>query len=367
MEERKNYFSVPMPFDGVHIKQIAQINNEVKKSRIQYMYNTLTRNSRDLSGFEQTRVSHEKIQCIEDMLPFIEQVQNLGMEFIYLLNSPNVITEEEFLRNEKKLRRILDILVSEGVKDIRVASPFLIDYLAHEYPQMAIRCSTSQEYFSVKQYRNLLFLYPQIVEIVPSWEQNRNFRFLETLKKKENITIELMVNEGCLAGCPFRIYHSMFTPSDISGSYLRFSSFFKSGCEKNFYHNMWKSICMSNIIYPWQIHAYNSIDIWNFKLVGRNTRTFKNGKYIDIYRKYLLGIDDVSFIDDVPISIFSNYILGHPVMKHITVKDVKHLLPDISYFQNTKNNCFTDCGNTCHYCDELAKDLQEKYPINRRE
>ena len=360
-----NLFSVPMPFSFGHISRIAQINEEVTRSRIQYMYNTLTRNAIDTCGFEQTRVVDARINCIEDMLPFIEHVHKLGMDFIFLLNSPRVMAEEEFLVNEKKLRRILETLMREGVYDIRVCSPLLIDFIAHEYPQISIRCSTSQEYFSIKQYRSLTFLYPQIVEVVPSWEQNRNFRFLSSLCQNENFTIELMVNEGCLSGCPFRIYHSMFEPGQMNCHYSRFTSFFKSGCEKNFYHDMWKSICMSNIIYPWQITAYNEIGIHNFKLVGRNTSAFRNGKYINIYHAYLLGVEDIHFIEDAPISIFSNYLMNHPLLEGITVSDVRYMLPDIEFFRKGEIVCTSDCGATCHYCETLAEGLQEKFPIKK--
>lgn len=358
-----NLFSVPMPFNLRQINQIAQINNEVSSSRIQYMYNTLTRNAVDICGFEQTRVVDDRVNCIEDMLPFIEQVHKLGMEFIFLLNSPRVMAEEEFLVNEKKLRRILEILMREGVYDVRVCSPLLVDFLAHEYPQISIRCSTSQEYFSIKQYQNLTFLYPQIVEVVPSWELNRNFRFLSSLRQTGKLTVELMVNEGCLSGCPFRTYHSMFEPSKVNCNYPRFASFFKSGCEKNFYHDTWKSICMSNIIYPWQITAYNEIGIYNFKLVGRNTSAFRNGKYMDIYHAYLLGIEDIHFIENEPISIFSNYLMNHPLLKGITVSDVRYMLPDIDFFRKGKTVCTSDCRVTCHYCETLAERLQEKFPI----
>lgn len=358
-----NLFSVPMPFDIDHINQIAHINSEVTRSRIQYMYNTLTRNSTDICGFEQTRVSDRRINCIEDMLPFIEQVHKLGIDFVYLLNSPHVMSEKEFSIKEKSLRKTLETLMREGVYDIRVCSPFLIDYIAHEYPQISIRCSTSQELYSIKQYRNLTFLYPQIVEVVPSWDQNRNFRFLSSLHQIGNLTIELMVNEGCLSGCPFRIYHSMYEPDEVKCDYPRFASFFKSGCEKNFYHNLWKSICMSNIIYPWQITAYNEIGIYNFKLVGRNTSSFRNGEYINIYRDYLLGVDDIRLIENVPFSVFSNYLMNHPLLRGITVSDVRHMLPDIEYFRSGKTVCTSDCETDCHYCAALAEKLQAKFPI----
>lgn len=358
-----NEFSVPMPFDKKQINQIAQINKDVSQSKIKYMYNTLTRNSVDLCGFEQARVTDSVVECIEDMLEFIEETHECGMEFIFLLNSPKVMDEAEFAAKELNLRKILDTLIREGVHDVRVCNPLIIDYLAHEYPQISIRCSTSQEYFSVKQYQKLLFLYPQITEVVPSWEKNRDFTFLKALRLQPNLTVELMVNEGCLSGCPFRVYHSMFSPSAVDCNYSRFSSFFKSGCEKNFYHNLWESICMSNIIYPWQISAYNDIGIHNFKLVGRNTSAFKNGRYKGIYRDYLLGIEDVRLISNVQISMFSNYLMGHPSLKDITVSNVLEMLPDISYFQNKSVSCDSECGTTCKYCRMLAEKLQRKFPI----
>ena len=358
-----NIFSVPMPFNIDHIERIAAINNNVSKSRIAYMYNTLPGNAAGLSGYEQTRVINNDIGSIEDIIPYIRKVKQHDIGFIYLINSPAFLSENEFTKREPDLRALLERLISEDVMDVRVCNPFILDYITQEFPKIRIRCSTSQEYYTVRQYKRLLYLYHNIVEIVPSWDMNRNILFLESLNTIPNLVVELMVNEGCLSGCPFRVYHSMFKPGNVDGGYSRFNSFFKMGCEKNFYDHFWENICMSNIIYPWQISAYNELGFYNFKLVGRNTNAFKTGKYIDIYRAYLMGVDDVSLIKDVPFSIFSNYIMVNPALAELTVEKVMNLLPDMQFFINNRPNCGNSCGYTCHYCENLAKRLQKAYPL----
>ena len=45
-------------------------------------------------------------------------------------------------------------------------------------------------------------------EVVPTWDVNKNFAFIKNFKLRfPDKILELMVNEGCIGGCPFRRDH----------------------------------------------------------------------------------------------------------------------------------------------------------------
>lgn len=349
-------FSVPMPFDMGQLDMLAAINKEVDKSKITCVYNALPINAVDLCGYEQARVRNSKINSFEDMLPLIEHAKELGFHFVYLINSPDTFDGEEFEQNKEKLNSLCEKLLKYGVGDVRVASTYLIEYLQKHYPEIKVRCSTSMEYTSLKQYNNLLKMYDNIIEVVPSWEETRNFRLLENFHKLHpEIIVEMMVNEGCLAGCPFRMYHSL-----MKGHKYENETFFKRQCDKEIYENLGRTVFMSNIILPWHISAYEKYGINHFKLVGRNAPPeFLKGAYGDVYRDYLLAVDDVKNVWEKPFFEFNHYVLTNPHYKEVKVKDVYDYLPDISYFENKKTNCHDECGAGCTYCEVQSQKLNE--------
>lgn len=359
MEENEiNIFSVPLPYDFSHIHKLTEINSEITRSHIKYLYGCLPLNAKDRCEFEQSRVFDRRVPSLKALLPYIAFAQDNGYQFVYLLNSLNVMSYDEFRKKEDKLKRIVETMLENGVQDFRVASVMVIDYLAQNYPAVRIRCSTSQEYSSIKQYDNLIKTYP-IKEIVPSWDCNRNFKLLRNLKKLyPNLDIEIMVNEGCISGCPFRVYHSLYKGSKDKWRKNRFNNFFKQECVRLYSNDFALAFCKSNIIYPWQIDAYRKIGIRNFKLVGRNVDEFKTGEYLDIYRQYLLGVDDIQNILSVPVVLFNHALFKSQWLQSVKVGDVLEILPSIEFFSKKEFSCADACGVECNYCSEKARQLE---------
>lgn len=357
------HFSIPMPLDIALINKAATINRVVQKSTISTMYNCLPFNADGKSGFEQNRMIDTRIRNLDEFLRYVEAVQNKGITFVYLMNSLRKMSYQEFYKNEKRLRLFLKTLLSNGISCIRVASPLLIDYLMCNFPEVNVLCSTSQEYYSIKQYRNLLSSYKNIKQIIPSWEKNRNFSFLESFVELFPETdIELMVNEGCISGCPFRLHHSLIDPESSKSKNTRFSHFFTDECSRIMDQNFWLAVSMLNVIYPWQIDTYYNLGINHFKLVGRNSSKFYDGSYIEIYECYLKGIDDVNQILDKPVFLFNNNFCNSRLSPSYTVRDLMPLLPDIEYFSKTRPRCEDLCGTKCTKCYECAEVLEKTYP-----
>ena len=183
-------FSAPMPYTFKDIDKILEINNEIKKSKITSLFACVPRKCEVFTGFEQSR--------------------NFAFDCIYLLNSPGNfnIENKDFVEQLKKLDLLLNALSKINVKKLRIASHQLMSYISKNYPYFQILASTCLEYKTICEYQNFLHFHPEIVQIVPSHDVNKNFKLLGNLTKRyPNIEIELMVNEGCLKGCPYRILH----------------------------------------------------------------------------------------------------------------------------------------------------------------
>lgn len=368
-------FSVPLIFSDDFIKRATGLNKEVKKSKITSVYNCFPINLENKCGFEQVRVySYPNIKNEKDFFQHVKAAQDAGFKFIYLLNSPKGYSPLEFYKKSEQIDRFMENLLKNNVNTVRIANTQLIDYVTTNYPEIEIRTSTSQEYSSIRQYRNLFAQFPKITEIVPSWDLNRNFTFLKNFKNAFDKDIELMVNEGCLPGCPFRTNHNCALTLEDEDPELRrlkvnprFAVGFKMMCEGLYYDKIWENIMLSNIIYPWDIETYvTRYGINKFKLVGRNADSveLRNGEYFNIYESYLKGIDDYDYIADIEFKKFNHYITmcEHPNF-NLKVADVRKLLPNISYFEKNGHKCMNVCGVDCRYCFSLAEKINELYPF----
>lgn len=363
-------FSVPMPFRKEHIDNFKKINKLVKKSRIRTFYFALPASCSDCSGFEQLRVFFSEESDFSSWAELIKYSLKKGFDFVYLLNSPkSFLAESKILDLQlEKLDRLLLKLKEIGCNKLRISNTQLLNYILDKYPDFKIYASTSFEYTNMKQFKNFLTIFPQVVEIVPSFDINRNFKLLKNLKKAfPNTDIELMVNEGCISGCPFRMNHFISVPSYYTDIYDKRDDLFKMNyfvnvCNKYYYEHLTEQICLSNIIYPWEIEEYGKIGINKFKLVGRNSPEFKTDKYFDYYLKYLQGIDDYSLIENEEFRKFNHYLYELNSL-NVKVYDIKKYLPDIKYFINNGHLCSSICSNECRYCYNCADKIKKSINI----
>lgn len=358
----KYQFSVPMPDKIEQIKQIKEINDKVEKSVISNLYFALPISCPDNTGFEQLRTNNKTITTIDDYIPIIEETKQKGFEFTYLLNSPKpLLYESRFLEQQfEKLDILIQKLQKLECRKFRVGNIHLIDYLTKNYPQLEIFTSTSFEYQTIKQYINLLSFYPNIKEIVPAVDLNKNFKLLKNIKKEfPNLRIELMVNEGCIYSCPFRYQHFTSLPyrteNKAYNNKLK-SDYFVQKCNDFSKQNALIHLCNHNIIYPWEIEEYGKIGIYNFKIAGRDLNEVSRTKHIEYYLSYLLGIDNLKNIENEPIRIFNHYIVTTKI--NYKVKEIKDYLPNIEYFKAHGHLCSSECGVECNYCCECATKIR---------
>jgi len=243
----------------------------------------------------------------------------------------------------------------------------LLNYLNDKYPDLEYCTSTSNEYAFLSQYISYFNTYPNIKEIVPYFDVNRNFRLLKNLKKTfPNLDIEMMVNEGCLHGCAFRSFHPLSLPSSIYESEEDLSKreaaiiyCTNRNCTKIFDADPFGQLFKSNIIYPWDIEEYAKIGINRFKLVGRDNHSFFTGDFLEYYYIYLKGVDNYKDILDRPFYVLNNYINNSKHQIPFSIKEIIDYIPKVEYFVKNGHRCLSECGVTCTYCDDCAKKFQK--------
>ncbi len=358
-------FSVPMPYTKELIDEIETINHVVEKSKITSMYFALHANSPDNPGFGQSRTSHP-ITDTGYWMDLIKYTFEKGLNFVYLLNSPKSFLSESKLLDVQleKLDKLLKNLKDAGCNKLRVSNTQLMGYLIKNYPEFKLYASTSFEYCQLKQYIIFLEMFPEVVEIVPAFDCNKNFELLKNLKKiNPNLEIELMVNEGCIRSCPLRMHHNFSIPMIFTQAYycrdeICNPTFFLSVCNK-YSNDCYRSICNPNLIYPWEIEKYSELGFNKFKLVGRNNDIFTKTGNKKAYEIYLKGVDDYKQIENEEYGNL-NYYKNKVTTK---IKDIRPYLTDINYFIKNGHLCSSICGVECNYCDKCADELKKHVKI----
>ena len=360
------HFTAPLPAQKEHIDNLVEINESIIKSKITGLYFALPGNSPDRSGFEQLRtISKKETSSFQYWEDIISYSLNKGFDFVYLLNTPkSFMAESEILDVQlEKLNSLLSNLKRIGCNKLRISNSQLLGYLIKNYNEFEFYASTSFEYTNMKQYDNFLSIFPEIKEIVPSYDVNKNFVLLKNLRKKyPNVQIELMVNEGCIAGCPLRNHHNNAIPYAknklySSRSYELTDAFFLSICSGKYKNNIYEEICKSNLIYPWEINAYSSFGINKFKLVGRNCLEFNSGSYLKNYSIYLKGIDNFSNIENEKFISLNHYLFDIKDFD-FTIKEIRKHLPNINHFIKKGHLCASICGSECNYCYKCAEKIK---------
>ena len=362
-----------MPYNLDDIQKLLDLNNNIEKSRITSLYACVPRGCEVFTGFEQSRNFAFDNLSWDYRKRLINQTFDCRCDFIYLLNSPRPLDIEnpDFPKKLEKLELLLSELRKIGVKKLRVASAQLMTYIAKHYPGFDVLASTSLEYKTICEYQNFIYLHKGIKQLVPSHEVNKNFKLLINLKKQyKNIEIELMVNEGCMKGCPNRILHEydnidsykiINNNTDLSNIY---STIFCNYIAQKY---PIYSYVIGNNIFPWDIDEYAQIGIINFKFAGRDGFIEYFEKYLKSFKLYLQGIDNIKTIGECTLAELTHHSLLNPILKRLKVKDYKKYLPKIEYFKKYGHLCNIRCGVECHYCYKCSENIQRIYERKQKE
>ncbi len=357
-------FSVPMPFDKSLIDKLLDINKNVEKSQITSFYFSLPSTCELFTIYEQYRndfTEHSDFNYWKDLIKYS---LDKGVDFIYNLNNPkNLPVETDSFKQElEKLHILLNELHLIGVNKLRISNHKLLSYIARKYRYFTLYASTSFEYKLIKEYQHFIQIHPEVKQIVPSHDVNKNFKLLYNIKKSNPfIDIELMVNEGCIGGCSLRFDHSCeIMGIEFEAPHERLSyGVYGHLCGKTIQKNPLLYLCKSQIIYPWEIEEYGKIGINKFKLAGREDFKRDMNKSVNSYLLYLKGVDNVKNIEEEPINSIIHHIGGDRYFNKFKIKDIKNLLPNIKHFVKKGHLCTSLCGVECNYCNQCSEKIKK--------
>ena len=369
-----NKFSIPLPYSKQSIDMIIEINKEVKKSKITSLYFSLPSSNELFTGFEQTRNILLDKTDFEFWHNIAFYAVNNGFDVIYCLNStrPLQINNPEFINQIKRLDKLLEVLYKTGIYKLRVASPKLLTYINHYFPQFELYCSTANDYKIIQEFINLKQIHPYLMQAVPSHNVNKNFKLLKNIQKSV-IDIEIMVNEGCLQGCSNRFEHeAAYTDGNIqlfTDEKIFYESYCKKNCVKIEQSNPFLYLAKGNHIFPWEIDEYSKIGIKHFKLAGRDgiRDSSSEAHFIKMTEAYLKGVDNVKDIENYPIINFVYNSALKYILKDLKVKDVIKYLPDIKHFEKYGELCASICGTECRYCFKCGEKIKKVLNKQKRE
>ena len=240
-----------------------------------------------------------------------------------------------------------------------------MSYIGKNYSDFEILASTSLEYKTIWEYQNFIEFHPEVKQIVPSHDVNKNFKLLTILNKQyPEIEFELMVNEGCLQGCPHRMLHEMvyFDVKTIINNDLNLSGAYPAlFCSQVLSKYPFHSLFIGTHIYPWEISEYAKIGIKNFKLVGRDGYQSNMNYYINSFRLYLKEIEGNNTGEKYPVSDLIHHLLGSHIIQQIYKEEAKKYLPNIKHFKKYGHLCASRCGVECRYCYKCAEKIQKVF------
>ncbi|MCX6731147.1 MAG: U32 family peptidase [Candidatus Roizmanbacteria bacterium] len=357
-----NNYSAPMPFNRAVIDGIVEVNKQTKNNKITVLYNNLPGGDPENLNLDVVRSFDYHID-FDDFIELVHYSKSKGFDFIYLLNAPVLPSYHLTKSREKAMNRLFEKLLKSGITKIRMSDPMLIGFAMKHYPEINVYCSTTQEHHTIRHYLNLFKEYSNIKEVVLGNDINKDFAFIDSFRKKfPHIHMELMVNEDCISGCPWRLAHTVIRPPKHNKPVCTFDFL---GC-KLYSLNLVESIFLSNVIYPWTIKTYVKHGIDSFKFVGRSATKLQNGTYLRYYYSFMRGVEDEDFLNDLPLSLFNRRIHLKPVdekLTKMTIGEIKPFMPKIEYIEKKYGTCAIDCTVNCNHCYQKAKKVNDLFGL----
>ena len=175
---------MPLPFNHKLIDEIADMNKTASKYKITGLYNSIPLPlGEKYELFQSGRGYNPDINSIDKYIEYCQHAKDIGINVIYCINSPNVLTKHEFDEINPDFENLIKRLTDSGIKKFKIANTQLLDILQGRPYDIEFQASTSFEYHNVNQYINLLQKHPYITTIDVAIDENKNFSFLASLKK----------------------------------------------------------------------------------------------------------------------------------------------------------------------------------------
>lgn len=227
-----------------------------------------------------------------------------------------------------------------GIEAVTIANPFYIEAVRTACPAIEISVSVLSAVDSFEKAR--AYADAGANTITPDTSINRNLSMLKGIHEHLGLEIKLMVNEGCLNRCPYRLFHM----NHISHRAIEdcdegreFSFACGALIEKDP-----AMLFRSNWVRPEDLRRYEGITTY-FKIVGRD---MLRSRVVRSIKAYMDESYDGNLLD-----IICSSIGFYGVEKGACIDN--KALDDTGFFERL-SACDRECWK-CSYCSTLAESL----------
>lgn len=257
-----NNFKVPAIFCKEYIDNLAKLNNKYKSSQVIETYGCLP-----YGKISSSRVGTQLPEVTIDKLKeYIAYSLEKQIDFNYIMNTTCHGNESHENLNKMLHEEIISLL-EVGVKNITASTPYLIQFLHNNYPEINIIASINMCVSSVAQVLQLQNM--GVGKVVLDRNINRNYKLLKEIKRNCDVDLELLTNSLCLPFCIMHQYHNNLNSHYQSGTDDKLVKVYPySECITRYVENPIFMIC-SGWIRPEDLTLYTDLGIDKFKIDGR--------------------------------------------------------------------------------------------------
>lgn len=222
----------------------------------------------------------------KDLLIALKLAKSYGFKTNLLLN--NVLlgiphSDKDLKVSIPKIQKYLEKVYSEGVLDrVTVSNPYLLELINwKKLPNVEVKTSVN---FQIKGPKTIdllnnisdHWLNKKVDSVEIQKDLLKNIKFLEAIKKKagKDIKFSIIINEGCLTGCPYQMAHQLYAfsfPKNDGKINQDKISFNIAKCKYITQKEPWRVLDSNWILPSWMQYYKNCID--EFKLTDREAST----------------------------------------------------------------------------------------------
>jgi tetratricopeptide (TPR) repeat protein len=320
------------------------------KFSIGYNYNTKTldlldiyRDNIEAVYFPMPQKYFASGRSIKEPVSYLKEIPSIIKKCAFYNIKPQLLLngtcESQSKLNNAFLGQILDYikqLRDIGLKSVVVTNPIYIVKIKKHVSDITVESSVN---CYVKTVEHALYLKDLGVDVLTiDRDINRDIPLIRDIKNKTNLKIRIMLNEGCVSNCPYRVVHYNY----ISGG-LKLSA-------KKIGEVFWDRFCVA-------IYLNNPGKVFRIPFIPPENLSYY-GQFTDYYK-----LSTRTFTTDRIELCLKAYINRHFSGNLLSILDC----PGLSYFEYIdydiikRNNFFSNMLNckvnciTCNYCNELLK------------
>ncbi len=340
--------------------------DEIRGFPVKYLFGSETKTitGHGRASFVLPQVDRERLK------EHVSIAHERGIKFLYTMNTAFLGGKEYSSKFLNSVMKEVDEL-SEIVDGFILAIPLLISYVRREYPDTEISVSSYSRVYNVREAEEYSSM--GVNTVIAHEDVNRNFKVLKEMRKFTDV--EVITNNSCLWGCPYRRTHDLVSSiTSTEGSeekvWFEYPILFCATDVRNDLNNLIRM----RWIRPEDLHYYEEIGIDRFKIAGRNKGTKWIVRAVKAYseRRYEGNLlDIVSYPQGRAVPKVMKKVGGpsfYDVLEKVIIDNTQFPERWMNFFKY--NECESKRCEECRYCDIVAErvlkvdgDVREKVNV----